>query len=63
MLILQKKSLKKKSVLASFVSDDNTETELNPIRTDFTDSVFESDTEEAIIKNVNLNPNADSNKK
>jgi hypothetical protein len=62
-LVDDKKSLKKKSVLASFVSDDNTESELDPIRTDFTDSVFESDTEEAIIKNVNLNPNADSDKK
>ena len=61
--LVDDKKLKKKSVLASFVSDDNTETELNPIRTDFTDSVFESDTEEAIIKNVNLNPNADSGKK
>ena len=62
-LVDDKKSFKKKSVLASFVSDDNTEVELNPIRTDYTDSVFESDTEEAIVKNVNLASNNDSNKK
>ena len=46
-----KKQFKKKSVLASFVEDDNSELELNPVRTDYTDSVFESDTEEAIVKN------------
>ena len=62
-LVDDKKAFKKKSVLASFVSDDNTEVELNPIRTDYTDSVFESDTEEAIVKNVNLNTTSDSNKK
>ncbi len=59
-LVDEKKFGKKKSVLASFVSDDNSELELNPIRTDYTDSVFESETEEAIVKNVNLNTNSNS---
>lgn len=49
-----KKAFKKKSPLSSFVEDDNSELELDPIRTDYTDSVFESETEEAIVKNVNL---------
>lgn len=48
------KSLKKKTILNSFSEDDNTENELDPIRTDFTDSVFEKESEEAIIKNSNI---------
>ena len=49
------KNKKKKPVLNSFSEDDNTDNELDPIRTDYTDSVFVKDTEEAIVKN-NLNP-------
>ena len=52
-----KKAFKKKPVLTSFVEDDNTELELNPVRTDYTDSVFESETEEAIVKNNLFNTN------
>ncbi|MBR2786557.1 MAG: TraM recognition domain-containing protein [Clostridia bacterium] len=47
---------KKKPVLNSFSEDDNNELELDPIRTDYTDSIFEKETEEAIIKN-NVNNN------
>ena len=47
---------KKKQILNSFSEDDNTDNELDPIRTDFTDSVFEKESEEAIVKN-NLNVN------
>ena len=50
------KSGKKKQILNSFSDDDNTDNELDPIRTDFTDSVFEKESEEAIVKN-NLNVN------
>ena len=60
-LVEEKKFGKKKSVLASFVSDDNSELELDPIRTDYTDSVFENESEEAIVKNVTLNNNTNSN--
>ena len=49
------KSKKKKPVLNSFSEDDNTDDELDPVRTDYTDSVFVKDTEEAIVKNNNLN--------
>lgn len=50
------KSGKKKVILNSFSEDDNTDNELDPIRTDFTDSVFEKETEEAIVKqNIELN--------
>ena len=42
---------KKKQILNSFSEDDNTDNELDPIRTDFTDSVFEKESEEAIVKN------------
>ena len=52
------KHRKKKPILNSFSEDDNIDDELDPIRTDYTDSVFIQDTEEAIIKN-NLNVNAD----
>ncbi len=45
---------KKKTALNSFAEDDDTELELDPIRTDFSDSIFESDTEDAVVKN-NLN--------
>ena len=45
------KSKKKKPTLTSFVEDDNVEYELNPIRTDYTDSVFESTSEDAVVKN------------
>lgn len=45
---------KKKPVITGFSEDDNTESELDPIRTDFTDSVFENNTNEAIVKN-NIN--------
>ena len=48
------KNKKKKSVLNSFSEDDNNDNELDPIRTDYTDTVFVKDTEEAIVKN-NLN--------
>lgn len=48
------KNKKKKPILNSFSEDDNTDNELDPIRTDYTDSVFVKDTEEAIVKN-NLN--------
>ena len=50
------KSKKKKSVINSFSEDDNTELELDPIRTDYSDSVFVDASEDAIIKN-NLNTN------
>lgn len=56
-----KKPSKKKSTLTSFVEDDNTELELNPIRTDYSDSVFVDTTEEAIVK-TNLNGNSSTNK-
>ena len=50
------KSGKKKQILNSFSEDDNNDNELDPIRTDFTDSVFEKETEEAIVKhNIELN--------
>ena len=39
----------------------NSELELDPIRTDYTDSVFENESEEAIVKNVTLNNNTNSN--
>lgn len=45
---------KKKTTLNSFSQDDNSEIELDPIRTDYTDSVFETDTEDAVVKN-NIN--------
>lgn len=47
-----KKTKRKKSVIASFSNDDNSEVELDPIRTDLSDSLFESDTEDAIVSNV-----------
>ena len=47
---------KKQPVLNSFSEDDQTESELDPIRTDYTDSVFETDAEDAVVKNnINLN--------
>lgn len=47
-----RKSKKKKTVLTSFSEDDNSELELDPIRTDTSDSVFHSsDIEDAIVKN------------
>jgi len=46
-----KKSKRKKSVITSFSEDDNTELELDPIRTDISDSLFESDAEDAIVTN------------
>jgi len=46
-----KKSRRKKSVITSFSEDDNTELELDPIRTDLSDSLFEPDTEDAIVSN------------
>ena len=57
-VVNSKKSRKKKSILESFVNDDNTEIEIDPVRTDYTDSVFENDVEEAIIKNANINTNS-----
>lgn len=42
---------KKKPILNSFSEDDNTDLELDPIRTDFTDSVFEKESEDAVVKN------------
>lgn len=47
---------KRKPVLNSFSEDDNSEVELDPIRTDYADSVFEKDTEDAVIKNNSVNP-------
>ena len=47
---------KKKAVLNSFSDDDNTELELDPIRTDYTDSIFEKESEDAVVKN-NINSN------
>ena len=44
-----KKTKKKKSVITSFSEDDNTELELDPIRTDISDSLFESNSEDAIV--------------
>ena len=46
-----KKSKKKKSVITSFSKDDNTELELDPVRTDNSDSLFESNSEDAIVTN------------
>ena len=47
---------KKKPILNSFSEDDETELELDPIRTDYTDSVFETDIEDAVVKNnININ--------
>ena len=52
-----KKSKKRNSILSSFSNEDNTEEELDPIRTDYSDSIFESgELEEAIVKN-NVNNN------
>ena len=51
---ISSKSKERKSVLSSFSEDDNSEIEIDPIRTDYTDSIFENDMEEAIVKN-NLN--------
>jgi len=56
------KSKKKKPVLNSFSEDDNIDDELDPIRTDYTDSVFVKETEEAIVKNnINVNANKQNN--
>lgn len=50
------KARNKKPTLISFSEDDNSENELDPIRTDYSDSMFESNAEDAIIKtNINLN--------
>lgn len=48
------KSKKKKNVINSFSEDDNTELELDPIRTDYTDSVFVKETDDAVVKDHNL---------
>ena len=45
---------KKKPVLNSFSEDDESEIELDPIRTDYTDSIFETDSEDAVVKNKDL---------
>ena len=44
------KTKKRNSILTSFSADDNSEEELNPIRTDDSDSVFSNDIEDAVIK-------------
>ena len=41
---------KKKKPINSFSEDDNTEHELDPIRTDYTDSVFVKETDDAVVK-------------
>ena len=56
------KSKKKKAVINSFSEDDNTELELDPIRTDYTDSVFVKETDDAVVKDHNL-INTDKKKK
>lgn len=50
---------KKKSILTGFSGDDNTDLEINPVKTDLSDSVFEESTDEAIIttKFLNNKPN------
>lgn len=40
---------KKKSTLSSFSEDDNSDDELDPIRTDSTDSLFNSNSENAVV--------------
>ena len=45
------KSKKKNPILTSFSEDDNSEEELDPIRTDNSDSVFANTIDDAIIKN------------
>ncbi len=44
---------KKKPILSSFVDDDNSDLELDPIRTDYSDSVFVKESEDAVVKNNN----------
>ena len=47
---------KKKSTLTSFSEDDNSELELDPIRTDVSDSLFKTDeVDDAIITTTNVN--------
>ena len=46
---------KRKSTLASFSEDDNSEIELDPIRLDTTGSAFSNNSEDAIINNKNVN--------
>ena len=50
---------KRKNVLRTFAQDDNSEEELDPIRTDYTDSVFEEgQIEDAVIKgNIDIKKN------
>ena len=50
-----KKSKRRNPILSSFSEDDNTEQELDPIRTDYSDSIFDNEIDEAIIKNTNVN--------
>ena len=46
-----RKNKKKKTILTSFSEDDDSELELDPIRTDISDSLFETNSEDAIISN------------
>ena len=55
------KSKRKKPILNSFSEDDNSELELDPVRTDYSDSIFEKDIEEAIVKNNLANNNTTNN--
>lgn len=51
-----RKSKKRKSTISSFADDDNSEIELDPIRTDTSDSLFHSeDIEDAIVSENNNN--------
>ena len=51
-----RKSKKRKSTISSFADDDNSEIELDPIRTDTSDSLFHSeDIEDAIVSGNNNN--------
>ena len=55
---------KKKKPINSFSEDDNTELELDPIRTDYTDSVFVKETDDAVVKDhVLLNNKVKKSKK
>lgn len=50
-----KKAKRKKSVITSFSEDDNSELELDPIRTDHSDSLFTPNSTDAVSSNNALN--------